>query len=101
MRQREELPAIDMPQPARRMEAVEKARQMMQVVPGETAKPVYKKLTTRVPTEQFEWLSQQAKAYRERNPGRPRVTIEELLTIAINHLRGSKDLDSVIAKHRS
>lgn len=101
MRQREELPAIDMPQPVRRIDAVGKARQMMQVPKEEPDGPSFKKLTTRIPVEQFEWLSQQPKGYRVRNPSRPRVTIEELITIAIDHLRDAKDLDVVIAKHRA
>jgi hypothetical protein len=101
MRQREEIPAIDMPQPVRRIEAADKARQMMQVPKEGPEGPVFKKLTTRIPCEQFEWLIQQPKAYRARNPARPRVTIEELITIALDHLRESKDLDGVIAKHRA
>jgi hypothetical protein len=101
MRQREEIPGIDMPQPVRRIEAADKARQMMQVPKDEPEGSIFKKLTTRIPSEQFEWLSEQPKAYRGRNPARPRVTIEELITIALGHLRDSKDLDAVIAKHRS
>lgn len=101
MRQREEIPAIDMPQPVRRIEAADKARQMMRVATEEPMRPTFRKLTTRVPFEQIEWLNQQPRAYRERNPTRPRVTIEELITIALDHLRDAKDLDAVIAKHRS
>ena len=59
------------------------------------------KLTTRLPTEQVEWLREQAKGYRERNPRRPRVTIEELIAIAVEHLREAKNLDATIAKYRS
>jgi len=59
------------------------------------------KLTTRIPADQLKWLKEEAKGYRERNPRRPRVTIEELITVAIDHLREAKNLDQVIAKHRS
>jgi hypothetical protein len=59
------------------------------------------KLTTRLPTDQVEWLKGEAKGYRERNPRRPRVTIEELMSIAIEHLREAKNLDALIAKYRS
>jgi hypothetical protein len=60
-----------------------------------------KKLTTRIPGDQYRWLRDEAKGYKERNPKRPRVTIEELISIAIDHLREAKNLDAVIAKHRS
>ena len=59
------------------------------------------KLTTRLPREQVAWLKSEAKGYRERNPRRPRVTIEELIAVAVDHPRETKDLDSVIAKYRS
>ena len=72
------------------------------VVPPESGEAEgTKKLTTRVPGEQFRWLRDEAKGYKERNPKRPRVTIEELISIAIDHLRETKNLDAVIAKHRS
>ncbi|HMB02720.1 MAG TPA: hypothetical protein VKP69_03150 [Isosphaeraceae bacterium] len=59
------------------------------------------KLTTRLATEQVEWLKGEAKGYRERHPRRPRVTLEELIAIAIDHLREAKNFDAVIGKHRS
>lgn len=101
MSQREELPAIDMPQPVKRIEPADKARRMMQVPRDEPNGPIFKKITTRVSKEQFDWLSEQPRAYRARNTSRPRVTIEELITIALDHLRDSKDLDAVLAKHRA
>src|SRR5512135_3376225 len=68
---------------------------------GAPAVPPVTKLTTRLPSEQVEWLKGEAKGYRERHPRWPRVTLEELLAIAIDHLREAKNLDAVIGKHRS
>jgi uncharacterized protein (DUF4415 family) len=90
--------------PTRRVDHLEKAKKLQEQAQGrgeaKTEQPITK-LTTRLPSEQVEWLKAEAKGYRERNPRRPRVTIEELIAIAIDHLRETKSLDSVIAKHRS
>ena len=112
MPRKDEIPATgDMPQPpARRIDATEKARQMMQPVPvtpapaeqgGEAADAVFKKVTTRIPLEQFQWLKEEVKQYRKRNPKAPRVTIEGLMMVAIDHLKDAKNLDGVITKYRS
>src|SRR5512135_158779 len=90
--------------PARRVDHLEKAQRLREQAQGrgeaKTEQPITK-LTTRLPTEQVEWLKAEAKGYRDRHPRRPRVTIEELIAIAIDHLREAKNLDSVIGKHRS
>lgn len=110
MTRREEIPATgDMPQPpARRIDAAEKARQMMKPVaepragqgtPSEEA--AFKKVTTRIPLEQFQWLKEEVKRYRQRNPKAPRVTIEGLMMVALDHLKDAKNLDGVITKYRS
>jgi hypothetical protein len=112
MPRKDEIPATgDMPQPpARRIDATEKARQMMQPIVatpapaeqgGEPAEAVFKKVTTRIPLEQFQWLKEEVKQYRKRNPKAPRVTIEGLMMVAIDHLKDAKNLDSVITKYRS
>lgn len=110
MTRKEEIPATgDMPQPpARRIDAAEKARQMIQPVElrpaGQGTPPeeaAFKKVTTRIPQEQFHWLKEEVKRYRQRNPKAPRVTIEGLMMVALDHLRDAKNLDSVIAKYRS
>jgi hypothetical protein len=112
MPRKDEIPATgDMPQPpARRIDATEKARQMMQPIPvasppaeqgGEPGDAIFKKVTTRIPLEQFQWLKEEVKQYRKRNPKAPRVTIEGLMMVAIDHLKDAKNLDSVITKYRS
>jgi hypothetical protein len=111
MTRREEIPATgDMPQPppARRIDAAEKARQMMKPAPeppaGQGTPPeeaAFKKVTTRIPLEQFQWLKEEVKRYRQRNPKAPRVTIEGLMMVALDHLKDAKNLDGVIAKYRS
>lgn len=121
MSQREEIPAsVDLPPtPARRMGAAEKARAL--ITPASDPAPAgrtpvggrgqavetapapastFAKLTTRVPPDQLEWLKGEAKRYRAEHPRAPKVTIEELIRVAIDHLKEAKNLDALIAKHR-
>src|SRR4051794_5262929 len=109
MTRREELPATgDMPTPpVRRIDAQEKARQMLTPVaapPAGQGEPVaddaFKKITTRIPADDFQWLKDEVKRYRQRNPRAPRLTMEGLVLVAIEHLKKEKDLDGVIAKYR-
>ncbi len=84
------------------MEKAQRLREQARGKGGEApSAPPVTKLTTRLPSEQVEWLKGEAQGYRERHPRWPRVTLEELLAIAIDHLREAKHLDSVIGKHRS
>ena len=104
MRQREEIPAsIDLPQtpPARRMEAVEKARQMM-APPTAPSPPTngQVKLTTRVPADLVEWLKAEVKRYRSQHPRVPKLTIEELMRVAIENLKEAKNIDALVTRHR-
>jgi hypothetical protein len=110
MARKDEIPATGaMPQPpARRIDAAEKARQLIKPVEappaeqgGDTGEAAFKKVTTRIPLEQFQWLKDEVKRYRQRNPKAPRVTIEGLMMVALDHLRDAKNLDSVITKYRS
>ena len=111
MTRRDEIPATgDMPQPpVKRIDAAEKARQMMKPVEapppaGQGTSPEdtgFKKVTTRIPLEQLQWLKEEVKRYRQRNPKAPRVTIEGLMMVALDHLKDAKNLDAVIAKYRS
>jgi hypothetical protein len=114
MSQREEIPAsVDLPPtpPARRMGAAEKARALITPVPdpmpGVSTAPAapapastFAKLTTRVPPDQLDWLKGEAKRFRAEHPRAPKVTIEELIRVAIDHLKEAKNLDALIAKHR-
>ena len=60
-----------------------------------------KKATIRFQPDHLEWLRTEAKGFKVRNPKKPRLTIEELLAVAIDHLREAKSLDAIVAKHRS
>ena len=116
MSQREEIPAsVDLPgAPARRMGAAEKARALITPVPDSApagrgpaavvAAPApagtFAKLTTRVPPDQLEWLKGEAKRYRAEHPRAPKLTIEELIRVAIDHLKEAKNLDGLIVKYR-
>lgn len=83
------------------MGAAEKARQMMT---PETEAPValstFTKLTTRIPPDQLDWLKGEVKRYRAEHPRAPKITIEELIRVAIDSLKEAKNLDALIAKHR-
>jgi hypothetical protein len=110
MTRREEIPISgDMPTPlVRRIDAQEKARQLLNpgtgTQPAGQGEPVadvaFKKITTRIPAEDYQWLKDEVKRYRQRNPRAPRLTIEGLILVAIEHVKKEKDLDGVIAKYR-
>src|SRR5512135_1453137 len=93
------------PPRGQRVDHVEKAQRLREQARGRAGEaasaPLVTKLTTRLPTEQVEWLKSEAQGYRERHPRWPRVTLEELIAIAIDYLREAKNLDAVIGKHRS
>jgi hypothetical protein len=59
------------------------------------------KVGTRLPPDLVDWLKQQVADYRRRNPHAPRLTIEELLRIAIVDLRARGPVDKTIARYRS
>jgi hypothetical protein len=93
--------------PARRIDAQEKARQLLtpaSTQPAGQGEPVasdaFKKITTRIPAEDFQWLKDEVKRYRQRNPRAPRLTIEGLILVAVEHIKKEKDLDGLIAKYR-
>lgn len=59
------------------------------------------KVGTRLPPDLVEWLKQQVQGYRKRNPHAPRLTIEELLRIAIVDLRARGPVDRTVARYRA
>jgi hypothetical protein len=59
------------------------------------------KVGTRLPPDLVEWLKLQVQEYRKRNPHAPRLTIEELLRIAIVDLRARGPVDKTIARYRA
>jgi hypothetical protein len=58
------------------------------------------KLTTRVRTDQLDWLQEQARTYHRRHPRAPKLTIEELVRLAVDQLREAPHLDSLIGRYR-
>lgn len=59
------------------------------------------KVGTRLPPDLVEWLKQQVQEYRKRNPHAPRLTIEELLRIALVDLRARGPVDKTVARYRA
>lgn len=116
---REELSTdISLPAPRpRRQTASEKARALLnesheseilevgqgEVVPAnDEAAVTYKALTGRVFDDQHAWFCQTPKTWRARHPRKPKLTRDELMRIAIEHLRASEDdLDNLIEQYRS
>lgn len=70
---------------------------------AETVTPVIQKsLSGRVFAEQYEWFCQIPKSWRARYPHKPKLTRDELLRIAIEHLREEEDdLDALIERYRA
>ena len=62
----------------------------------------YVRLSTRVFPDQREWVRQTLTTYRQRHPRVPRLTMDELIRIAIEELRQHEEaLDTIIARYRS
>lgn len=102
MKTREEIAAhVPMPPtPTRRLDTAEKARQLIGASPGGPAGDRLVKLTTRVRPEQMAWLREEVFRFRSRNRRAPRLTVEELTRIAIDHLREAQNLDGLVARYR-
>jgi hypothetical protein len=62
---------------------------------------LFMKVGTRLPPDLVEWLKQEVAEYRRRNPHAPRLTIEELLRIAILDLRARGPVDKTVARYRA
>ena len=59
------------------------------------------KVGTRLPPDLMDWIKRQVTEYRRRNPHAPRLTIEELLRIAIVDLQARGPVDKTIARYRA
>jgi hypothetical protein len=59
------------------------------------------KITARVLPEQGQWVRDEVKRYAARHPRRPRLTIDLLMRVAIDHLREAEDFDAVVTRHLS
>jgi hypothetical protein len=60
----------------------------------------YERLTARVLPAQIRWVREQAYAYTTNHPHRPRLTQDELIRLAIEHLRKTKNLDQLVDQYR-
>lgn len=66
------------------------------------ASPQYVRLTARVFPDQREWVRQTLTMYRQRHPRVPRLTMDELIRIAIEELRHhEEEFDAIITRYRS
>lgn len=64
------------------------------------ASPVVK-ITTKILSDQVKWLREQANRYGIDHPRAPRLTMEELMQIALDELRRNDNLDELIRRYRS
>lgn len=62
---------------------------------------LFVKVGTRLPPDLVDWMKQQVTQYRRRNPHAPRLTIEELLRIALLELRARGPVDKTVARYRA
>ena len=105
---------VALPAPRRkRQTASEKARALLNEshepaslgsdpMPAEEVALTKKVLSARVFPEHYEWFQQVPKDWRARHPRKPKLTRDELMCIAITHLRNSEeDLDALIERYRS
>lgn len=112
---REEISTdVEMPSmQGRRLDAGEKAEQLIrqgqaQATPlggpakaGKSKPPAQPKITARVFPEQYRWVKEEIKRYSARNPKRPRLTVDLLMRVAIDHLKDENNFDAIVAKHLS
>jgi hypothetical protein len=87
--------------PVRRIDATEKARQLLAVSPQPPAGPAMVKLTTRIFAEQMAWMKEEITQAQVKNPRAPKLTVEELTRLALDHLRNFGSLEALLAEYRS
>lgn len=104
-----EMPSMQ----GRRLDAGEKAEQLIKQgqtqaappgapsKPGKAKPPAQPKITARVFPEQYRWVKEEIKGYSARNPKRPRLTVDLLMRVAIDHLKEANNFDAIVAKHLS
>jgi hypothetical protein len=85
----------------RRADPADRAAALMGAVePGPTGPDGTCKLTTRVRSDQLTWLQEQARTYHRRHPRAPRLTIEELIRLAVDQLQEAPHLDGLVGRYR-
>jgi hypothetical protein len=86
---------------ARRADPADRAAALMGAgEPGPAGPDATCKLTTRVRADQLAWLQDQARTYHRRHPRAPKLTIEELVRLAVDQLREAPHLDGLIGRYR-
>lgn len=103
MSSREQLRAAVPLTAPRRADAADRAAALIEARPPAAAAEVAAgtcKLTTRVRADQLAWLQDQARTYHRRHPRAPKLTIEELVRLALDNLRDAPNLDGLIARSR-
>jgi hypothetical protein len=110
MKPREEITtSVNMPPvPAKRLDAASKAEQLLSVsqhpLPASTPRSgkteeALPKITGRVFPEQLRWVKDEIRSYRARHPRRPKLTIDLVMRVALDHLKNADSFDSVVHKH--
>jgi hypothetical protein len=96
--------------PAKRLDAASKAEQLLNasqlpapVSPARSAKAegTLPKITGRVFPEQLRWVKEEIRSYRARHPRRPKLTIDLVMRVALDHLKDADNFDAVVHKHLS
>lgn len=62
--------------------------------------PMYSKITTKVLTSQLQWMREQITEFQIEHPRSPKLTMEEVVQVAIDELRTSGNLDERIQRYR-
>jgi hypothetical protein len=114
MKREEIITDVEMPSmQGRRLDAGEKAEQLIRegqaqvaqtaapAKSGRSKPPAQPKITARVFPEQYRWVKEEIKGYSARNPKRPRLTVDLLMRVAIDHLKEANNFDAIVAKHLS
>lgn len=104
MSSREQLRAAVPLAAPRRPDAADRAAALIESRPHSPAPEAAAgtcKLTTRVRADQLAWLQDQARTYHRRHPRAPKLTIEELVRLALDHLRDAPNPDGLVARYRN
>jgi hypothetical protein len=106
MKRKEEIvTSIALPlTPTKRVDAAAKAEQLLTAgMPGQGGRDAEKaglpKITGRVFPEHIAWVKDAVRGYSRRHPRRPKLTVDLLVRLALDHLKDAKDFDAVITRY--
>lgn len=91
--------SVPLPAPRRTDPAERAAAMIAGTEPSPTGAETCK-LTTRVRADQLAWLQEQSRTYHRRHPRAPKLTIEELVRLAVDQLRETPHLDGLVTRYR-